>query len=69
MEKYDELKAVIESIEEDVNKLYEKDVKAAAPRIRKAMQEVKRLAQEIRVDAQEHKAGIGSKKKAEEVEE
>lgn len=69
MEKYDELKAVIESIEDDVNKLYEKDVKAAAPRIRKAMQEVKRLAQEIRVDAQDHKASIGSKRKAENEEE
>jgi hypothetical protein len=53
MEKFEQLKQVIANIENDFNKFYNKDVKAASPRIRKAMQEIKALAQEIRVEVQE----------------
>lgn len=58
MEKYEEMKAILEELSNDFTKLYEKKVKAAAPRIRKGMQELKRLAQEIRVDVQAYKDGI-----------
>lgn len=61
MEKYEELKQVIMECEDDFTKLYEKGVKAASARIRKAMQEVKRIAQEIRVDAQATKAALSNK--------
>ena len=53
MEKFELLKQVIANIEPDFNKFYNKEVKAASPRIRKAMQEIKALAQEIRVEVQE----------------
>ncbi len=55
---YEELKAKIHEIEEDVKKFYEKENKAAGTRIRKAMQEVKTLAQKVRTDIQEKKADM-----------
>ena len=55
---YEELKAKIHEIEEDVTKFYEKENKAAGTRIRKAMQEVKALAQKVRTDIQEKKADM-----------
>ncbi len=55
---YEELKAKISEIEEDVTKFYEKENKAAGTRIRKAMQEVKALAQKVRTDIQEKKADM-----------
>lgn len=58
MEKYEQLKNLVEECANDIVKLYEKNVKAAAPRIRKTMQEIKAIAQEIRKDAQEYKASI-----------
>ena len=61
MEKYEQLKEVIMDCEEDFVKLYEKGVKAASTRIRKAMQTVKALAQEIRVDAQATKNELSQK--------
>ena len=58
MENYENLKNLVLSLEDDFIKLYEKNVKAAAPRIRKGMQEIKALAQQIRVNAQEYKTQI-----------
>ncbi len=55
---YEELKAKVHEIEEDVQKFYEKENKAAGTRIRKAMQEVKALAQKVRTDIQEKKADM-----------
>ena len=55
---YEELKAKIHEVEEDVHKFYEKENKAAGTRIRKAMQEVKALAQKVRTDIQEKKADM-----------
>ena len=55
MEKFNEIKALIESANEDVDKFYVKGNKAAAVRIRKAMQDVKNLAQEVRLHVQETK--------------
>ena len=55
MSKYDDLKAKVDEIEEDVGKFYDKGNNAAGTRIRKAMQEVKALAQGIRKEVQEIK--------------
>lgn len=55
MEKFNEIKEIILSIEQDVEKFYQKGNKSAAVRIRKAMQDVKNLAQELRVHVQETK--------------
>ena len=54
---YHALRDKIHEIEEDVQKFYDKGNKAAGTRIRKAMQEVKGLAQDIRNDVQAKKSG------------
>lgn len=48
MENFNELKALIASMEEDVTKFYDKDNKAAGVRVRKSLQEIKGLAQTMR---------------------
>ena len=55
MKKFEELKAVIASLEDDVDKFYNKQNSAAGTRVRKAMQDLKNLAQEIRTEVQETK--------------
>lgn len=55
MEKYAALKSLVLSIEEDFQKFYDKQNKAAGTRARKAMQDVKVLAQDIRKEIQEMK--------------
>lgn len=50
MENFNDLKAMIASMEEDVVKFYEKGNKAAGVRVRKALQDVKTLAQTMRQD-------------------
>ncbi len=53
MEKFNDLIKLIEGIKKDVEKFYEKGNKSAGVRVRKTMQEVKKLAQEIRVEISE----------------
>lgn len=53
MEKFNELKELIASIEEDTAKFFEKGVKAAGVRVRKGLQEIKKVAQEMRVEVSE----------------
>lgn len=48
MKKIEELKNIIAAIEDDAVKCYTKGNKTAGIRIRKAMQEIKKKAQEIR---------------------
>ena len=55
MEKYKSLKDLVVAIEEDFAKFYEKGNKAAGTRARKAMQDVKNYAQDIRKEIQERK--------------
>ena len=43
------------SLEGDFEKFYDKENQAAGTRVRKGMQELKNLAQEIRVEVQETK--------------
>jgi len=57
MSAYQSLRSIVEGCEKDVNKFYEKGNKAAGTRVRKAMQDVKKLAQELRVDIQSNKNG------------
>lgn len=50
MEKYEELKTLVSLMEDDANKFYEKGNKAAGVRLRKILQDVKTLAQALRLD-------------------
>jgi hypothetical protein len=50
MEKFQELRTLIESLNEDATKFSEKGNKSAGTRLRQGMQELKKLAQEIRVE-------------------
>jgi hypothetical protein len=50
MEKFNELKTLIATLEEDAAKFFNKDNKAAGVRLRKGLQDVKSLAQAIRVE-------------------
>ncbi|RKR80073.1 hypothetical protein BDD43_0166 [Mucilaginibacter gracilis] len=49
MKKFQELKAIIANAESDAVKFYEKGNKAAGRRLRAAMQQVKRTAQNVRI--------------------
>lgn len=55
MKKFEELKALIASIEVDAEKFYSKGNSAAGTRVRKGMQDLKNLAQQIRSEVQELK--------------
>ena len=57
MSKFSNLKDFVEGLEKDFSQFYEKGNKAAGTRIRKAMQELKKQAQDIRVEVQEMKKG------------
>jgi len=55
MNKFQELKGMVDALEKDFNAFYEKGNKAAGTRIRKAMQDLKEKAQEIRTEVQNMK--------------
>ncbi len=55
MEKFAKVKEVISAIEADATKFYENGNAAAGTRVRKAMQDLKNLAQEIRAEVTEKK--------------
>lgn len=55
MEKFNELKELVASIEEDAQKFYEKGNSAAGTRLRKGLQDIKNLSQTIRVSVSEIK--------------
>lgn len=52
MNRYQQLKDLVNSLEPDFVKFYDKENSAAGTRVRKGMQELKNLAQEIRVEVQ-----------------
>lgn len=52
---YSKLVSAVDALESDFAAFYEKGNKAAGTRIRKGMQELKSMAQDIRVDVQEKK--------------
>lgn len=55
MKKFEELKNLIAAIEVDAEKFYTKGNSAAGTRVRKGMQDLKNLAQQIRSEVQDLK--------------
>jgi ABC-type Zn uptake system ZnuABC Zn-binding protein ZnuA len=55
MSRFDDIKNVIESVEDDMSKFYEKGNKAAGTGARKGLQELRKLAQEVRLEIQDIK--------------
>lgn len=55
MEIFEQIKALLADTEDDAIKFYEKGNKAAGTRVRKQMQELKKLAQDLRLNVQENK--------------
>lgn len=55
MKRFDELRDLVMSLEADFQKFYDKKNQAAGTRVRKGMQELKNLAQNIRVEVQDIK--------------
>ncbi|MBX9890536.1 MAG: histone H1 [Amoebophilaceae bacterium] len=55
MNRFEELKALILSLEEEFYKFYDKGNKTAGTRVRKGMQELKKIAQEVRTNVLEFK--------------
>lgn len=53
--RFDELRELVASLEEDFAKFYDKGNKAAGTRVRVGMQGLKNLAQDIRVEVQKIK--------------
>ncbi|HEY9116231.1 MAG TPA: histone H1 [Roseivirga sp.] len=52
MSQFSRVKSLVDSLEDDFSKFYDKGNQAAGTRVRKGMQELKNLAQEIRTDVQ-----------------
>ncbi len=50
MQNLNQIEEILNSIKEDATKFFEKGNKAAGTRVRKAMQDIKALAQAVRVD-------------------
>lgn len=55
MKRFDELRDLVMSLEADFEKFYDKNNNAAGTRVRKGMQDLKNLAQEIRLEIQSKK--------------
>lgn len=61
MNRFAEVRDLITNLESDFQKFYDKQNKAAGTRVRKGMQELKNLAQDIRLTIQKSKnEGTGS---------
>lgn len=55
MSRVEEIKNLVDETAVEMEKFYEKDNKAAGTRARKGLQELKKLAQEIRLEIQDIK--------------
>jgi hypothetical protein len=55
MNRFEQIKSLILELEGDFVKFYDKDNQAAGTRVRKGMQDLKTLAQEIRIEVQNSK--------------
>lgn len=55
MSRFEEIKEVVTGVEEDMNKFYEKGNKAAGTRARKGLQNLRKLAQKVRLEIQDIK--------------
>ena len=65
MKKFNQVKELIASLEGDADKFYNKANSAAGTRVRKGMQDLKNLAQAIRLEVQDtkNKSAAPAKKK------
>lgn len=55
MSRIEQVKSLVDELEPDMVKFYEKGNKAAGTRARKTLQEIKKVAQEIRLEIQDMK--------------
>ncbi len=55
MARFDEIKNLVMNLEDDFDKFYNKNNQAAGTRVRKGMQDLKTLSQEIRSEVQNMK--------------
>lgn len=55
MNRIEQVRSLISELEPDMEKFYEKGNKAAGTRARKTLQEIKKVAQEIRIEIQDKK--------------
>ncbi|PZX57079.1 histone H1-like protein Hc1 [Algoriphagus ratkowskyi] len=55
MHKFSEVSELVNSLKEDFEKFYEKGNSAAGTRVRKGMQDLKNMAQDIRKEVQDQK--------------
>jgi hypothetical protein len=55
MDQFNKLQQLLDSAKEDFSKFYEKGNSSAGSRVRKHMQELKHIAQDIRIDVQTKK--------------
>ncbi len=55
MKRFEQVRDLVMGLEGDFEKFYDKENQAAGTRVRKGMQELKNLAQEIRIEVQEKK--------------
>lgn len=55
MEKYQQMRELLLSLESDFQKFYDEGNKAAGTRVRKGMQTLKNIAQDVRVEVQQRK--------------
>ncbi|WP_296621813.1 histone H1 [Marivirga sp.] len=55
MKRFEQVRDLIMNLEGDFEKFYDKENQAAGTRVRKGMQELKNLAQEIRIEVQDVK--------------
>jgi hypothetical protein len=60
MNKFEQVKNLIMSLESDFDKFYDKNNQAAGTRVRKGMQDLKNMAQEIRIEVQNMKNEAGA---------
>lgn len=66
MKRFDEIKNLVMSMEDDFVKFYDKDNQAAGTRVRKGLQDMKNWAQTVRTEVQNmknSKAATPAKKK------
>lgn len=55
MKRFEQIRDLVMSLEGDFQKFYDKGNQAAGTRVRKGMQDLKNIAQEIRVEVQNQK--------------
>ena len=55
MKRFEQIRDLVASLESDFEKFYDKNNNAAGTRVRKGMQEIKNIAQEIRIEVQDKK--------------